>query len=148
MRVYLIVLLLATISLAGCAVPEGSHKMVSSAVVTPKVSSPAWVLSPEKTGFVSVVGAAPVQDWGGRDAQYRVALKKAHQELAQMVRVQVKSTTLVKSEVSKDGLKQEADIETRLQSNVGLSLDAAQVIEQWSDPHSGMLYIWLVTPNQ
>ncbi|MDP2805125.1 MAG: LPP20 family lipoprotein [Gallionellaceae bacterium] len=111
------------------------------------MSSPSWVLNPEKAGFISVVGAAPQQDWGGRDAQFRVALKKAHQELAQMVRVQVQSSSRFKSETSKAGLTQDADVETRLQSNVGLSLDAARVIEEWTDPQSGVLYIWLVTPN-
>ncbi|MEI7841614.1 MAG: hypothetical protein WCI39_01170 [Gallionellaceae bacterium] len=121
--------------------------MVSPAAVTPKVSSPSWVMNPEKVGFISVVGAAPQQDWGGREAQFRVALKKAHQELAQMVRVQVQTSSRFKAEASKAGATQDADIESRLQTNVGLQLDAARVIEEWTDPHSGILYIWLVTPN-
>jgi hypothetical protein len=37
-------------------------------------------------------------------------------------------------------------VETRLQSSVDLSLEAARVIEEWTDPQSGELYIWLVTP--
>ncbi len=121
--------------------------MGSPVVFTSKVSSPAWVSNPEKAGFISVVGSAPVQDWGGRDAQFRVALKKAHQELAQMVQVQVLSSSRFKAETSKAGLTQDADVETRLQTNVGLQLDAARVIEEWTDPQSGTLYIWLVTPN-
>jgi hypothetical protein len=120
---------------------------MSLQAATPKASSPAWVLNPEKVGFISVVGAAPVQDWGGRDAQFRVALTKAHQELAQMIRVQVKSSSRFKAEVSKAGLTQEGDIQTRLESHVGLQLDTARVIEEWTDPQSGMLYLWVATPN-
>jgi hypothetical protein len=29
-----------------------------------------------------------------------------------------------------------------------MQLDAARVIEEWSDPQTGNLYIWLTTPNQ
>ena len=108
---------------------------------------PAWVLNPEKAGYVSVVGAAPKQDWGGRDAQYRVALMKARQELAQMVRVQVKSTSQSSMEQREGKVTSEADVEISVQSRVDLSLDAARVVEEWADPQSGELYIWLVTPK-
>lgn len=108
---------------------------------------PAWVLNPEKAGYVSVVGAATKQDWGGRDAQYRVALMKARQELAQMVRVQVKSSSQSSMEQRGGKVTHDADIEISLQSRVDLSLDAARVIEEWVDPQTGELYIWLVTPK-
>lgn len=108
---------------------------------------PAWILNPDKPGYQSVVGSAPKQDWGGREAQYRVALMKARQELAQMVRVQVESTTQYQF-VDRDGrINRDSDIETKLQSSVGLSLADARVIEEWTDPKSGEFYLWLVTPN-
>lgn len=111
------------------------------------VDVPAWVLNPDKPGFVSVVGSAPKQDWGGRQAQYRVAEMKARQELAQMVRVRVESTNRFSVEERSGEVNRSADIETRMQSSVDLSLDSAQVIEEWTDPKNGNLYIWLVTPN-
>lgn len=113
----------------------------------PATGMPAWVLNPEKAGYVSVVGAAPKQDWGGRDAQYRVAQMKARQELAQMVRVQVKSTSQSSMEQREGKVTGEADIEISVQSRVDLSLDAARVVEEWVDPKTGELYIWLVTPK-
>jgi hypothetical protein len=109
--------------------------------------SPAWILNPDKPGYQGVVGSAPKQDWGGREAQYRVALMKARQELAQMVRVQVESTTRSRVEDRAGKVSRDADIETRLQSSVSLSLDQARVIEEWVDPQSGELYLWLVTPR-
>lgn len=111
------------------------------------VGAPAWVLNPEKSGYMSVVGAAPKQDWGGRAAQYRVAEMKARQELAQSVRVRVESINQYSVEDRSGQVSSTADTETRLQSNVELSLESARVIEEWTDPQSGELYIWLVTPT-
>lgn len=110
--------------------------------------APSWVLNPEKAGYVSVVGSAPKQDWGGHAAQYRVAEMKARQELAQMVRVRVESANRYATEDRAGKASRDADTETRLQSSVDLSLESARVIEEWADPKSGTLYIWLVTPAQ
>jgi hypothetical protein len=106
---------------------------------------PAWILNPDKPGFQSVVGSAAVQDWGGRAAQYRVAEMKARQELAHMIRVQVKSTNRLQEELRDGKLTRDADIETQLQSSVEMSLASARVIEEWIDPQSGVLYIWMIT---
>ena len=125
---------------AGAGSKAGGDRQVSGA--------PEWVLNPDKSGYVSVVGSAPMQDWGGHAAQYRVAEMKARQELAQMVRVRVESTNKFASEDRTGKVSRNADIETKLQSSVDLSLESARVVEEWSDPKSGELYIWLVTPNQ
>jgi len=109
--------------------------------------SPAWILNPDKPGYQSVVGSAPQQDWGGREAQYRVALMKARQELAQMVRVQVETTAQYQIEDRDGKINRDSDIETKLQSSVGLSFDEARVIEEWTDQQSGELYLWLVSPK-
>lgn len=108
--------------------------------------APAWVMSPEKAGHVSVIGSAPKQDWGGHAAQYRVAEMKARQELAQQVRVRVESINRYQTEDRSGTVSRSSDVETRLQSSVDLILEKARVIEEWTDPRSGELYIWLVTP--
>ncbi len=138
LRIFLACLIAA--SLFGCAAP-GSKGSAADA------GAPAWVLNPDKPGYQGVVGSAPKQDWGGHEAQYRVALMKARQELAQMVRVQVESTTRSRIEERGGKVTRDADIETKLQSRVALSLDQAQVIEEWTDPQTGELYLWLVTPK-
>jgi len=134
--------LAAALLLPGCA-GSGSKPGGSNS----DVGSPAWILNPDKPGYQGVVGSAPKQDWGGHAAQYRVAEMKARQELAQMVRVQVESTTRYKVEEHAGKVSRDADIETRLQSSVNLSLENARVIEEWVDPKSGKLYLWLVTPR-
>jgi hypothetical protein len=115
---------------------------------TDEGKQPSWVMNPEKTGFVSVVGSAPKQDWGGHSAQYRVAEMKARQELAQRLRVRVESTNRYATEERAGKVSRSADVETRLQSNVDLSLESASVVGEWTDPNSGELYIWLTTPDQ
>lgn len=137
----LLIASVAAVLLLGCggAAPKaGNGQLVSGA--------PSWVLNPDKPGYQSVVASAPKQDWGGRAAQYRVAEMKARQELAQMVRVRVESINQYATEDRAGKAGRSADVETRLQSSVDLSLEAARVIEEWTDPASGELYIWLVTP--
>lgn len=134
--------LAAAMLLLGCAgsgLKPGSQNAIAG--------SPAWILNPDKPGYQGVVGSAPKQDWGGLEAQRRVALMKARQELAQMVRVQVESTTRYKIEDRAGKVSRDSDYEARLQSNVALSLEQARVIEEWVDPQSGELYLWLVTPK-
>lgn len=134
---------LAALLLQGCA---GTGTQATASKQLP--GAPAWVLNPEKAGYISVVGSAPKQDWGGHAAQYRVAEMKARQELAQMVRVRVESTNKFATEDRGGQISRSADIETKMQASVDLSLEAARVVEEWTDPQSGELYIWLATPSQ
>lgn len=141
--------LIAVVLMIGCTSPNLNLVSTSSNSDSTAINSklPAWILNPDKLGYQSVVGSAPKQDWGGREAQYRVALMKARQELAQMVRVQVQSTTQYQIEDRNGKIRRDSDIETKLQSSVGLSLDKARVIEEWIDPKSGELYLLLATPK-
>lgn len=130
--------------LFGCA-NSGSHG--GGVVQKADAKYPAWVLNPLKPGFQSVIGSAPVQDWGGHAAQYRVAEMQARKELAQMVRVHLQSTSSLREDVRAGKLSRDSEVNTRLDSSVDLSLQFARVIEEWTDPGSGVLYIWLVTPE-
>jgi hypothetical protein len=108
---------------------------------------PAWVLNPDYPGHIGVIGSAPRQDMGGRDAQHRVAMLKARQELAQMIRVHVDSTVRTKVEARGARVERESDTETRLRSIEALSLERARVVNEWVDPETGELYLLLVTPK-
>ena len=125
--------------LFGCVTAE--TKLEST---RPETKLPAWVLNPDKPGYESVIGSAPKQDWGGRAAQYRVAMMKARQELAQRIRVRVESTNEYQIEERAGKVTSEANMQVRLQSSVDLSLETARVNEEWTDPQSGDLYIWLI----
>jgi hypothetical protein len=141
-RFYLAVAVLTAtvIVLAGCA---GSGARSAKA----NKAYPAWVINPDYPGHIGVIGSAPRQDMGGRDAQYRVAMLKARQELAQMVRVHVDSTLRTKVEARGDRVEREADMQTRLRSMEALSLERARVVNEWVDPETGELYLMLVTPK-
>lgn len=144
-----LIYLIAVLLMIGCASPDSNlpppsvnldHSVVSSKL-------PDWILNPDKPGYKSVVGSASKQDWGGRDAQYRVALMKARQELAQMIRVRVESTAQSRIEDRGGKINHDADVEIKLQSSEGLQLDDVLVIEEWVDPQSGELYLWLAIPQ-
>lgn len=139
----LLSVLAATLLLLGCA---GAGQKAGDAGGIP--GAPVWVMNPDKPGYTSVVASAPKQDWGGHAAQYRVAQMKARQELAQMVRVRVESTNRSGTEDRAGAVSRSGDVETRIQSSVDLILESARVIEEWTDPQSGELYIWLVTPDR
>jgi len=136
----LAVLVAAGLVLAGCA--GSSSKGAKAGKVYP-----AWVLNPDTPGHIGVIGSAPRQDMGGREAQYRVAMLKARQELAQMIRVHVASTTRSQVEDRGGQVTRNVEMDTRLQSTVTLSLGRARVIDEWIDPETGELYIHLVTPK-
>jgi len=72
---------------------------------------------------------------------------KARQELAQMIRVHVASTTRSQVEDRGGQVTRNVEMDTRLQSTVTLSLGRARVIDEWVDPETGELYIHLVTPK-
>lgn len=134
-----LVILVTVFLAAGCA---GTKPFAQA-----EVSYPAWVLNPDKPGYIGVAAAAPKQERGGREAQYRVAQMKAYQELAQMRRVHVASTNRLTIEDHGGTVTSNLDVKTQLQSNVALGVAEAKVIEEWVDPQSGDLYIWLVTPR-
>jgi hypothetical protein len=139
MRFVLFCVLLATVACTH-AVDRPQPVAVAAA------STPAWVQEPDKPGYLGVVGAAAQQERGGRDAQYRIALMKARQALAQTVQTRVSSSLQISTEQGGGRVTRDVDAELRLSSGVQLQLDAARVIEEWSDPRTGTLYLWLVTP--
>jgi hypothetical protein len=138
----LLALAAASLLAAACATGCGS-----AAPAKPAKVYPAWVVNPDLPGYTGVIGAAPPQDMGGRDAQYRVAMLKARQELARMIRVQVEARTTTRIEERRGQTTQDYDSEMRLRSNEALQLDRARVVDEWVDPETGELYLHLVTPK-
>lgn len=108
--------------------------------------APAWILSPEHAGYLSVVGAAPKQPAGGAEAQQRVALTKARQALSEMVRVRVEQNILQQEQVVNGQYSASVDTRTRLSSHAALSLANAEITAQWTDPATGELYLLLELP--
>ncbi len=140
------ILALAAASLVAAACVTGCG---STAPAKPAKVYPAWVMNPDLPGYTGVIGSAPPQDMGGRDAQYRVAMLKARQELARMIRVQVEAKTTTRVE-QRNGQQatQEYDSEMRLRASEALQLDRARVADEWVDSETGELYLHLITPKQ
>ncbi len=108
---------------------------------------PQWVVSPERSGFISVVGFAPKQASGGAVAQRRVALTKARQQLGQMVRVRVENNYQQVQQEENGKTSLAVDSTTRLSSHAALNLGNAKVSAQWIDPANGDLYLLLELPE-
>ncbi len=119
----------------------------SQTPVTPLDTKPRWVMSPERPGYISVVGFAPRQQDGADDAQYKVAMMKARQELAQMVRVRVQNTLQQTVREANGAVTTQGGSVTTLSSTAALRLDRAEVNAQWKDPTDGSLYILLELPE-
>jgi hypothetical protein len=108
---------------------------------------PEWLLSPEREGYISVVGFAPRQASGGSEAQRRVALLKAHQQLGQIVRVRIENTQPQETQVKNGKVTQSAESFTRASSHAKMNLSDAEVTAQWVDQNNGDLYILFELPN-
>jgi hypothetical protein len=120
------------------------------AIISPAIfagDKPDWLLSPEREGFISVVGFAPRQASGGAEAQRRVALLKAHQQLGQIVRVRIENTQQQETQVRNGKVTQSAESFTRASSHANLSLNNAEVKAQWLDPADGNYYLLLELPE-
>ncbi len=123
--------------LAACSTPN-----------SPATSTrPQWLISPERSGFISVVGSAPKQATGGTEAQQRVALMKAHQQLGQMVRVRVENIVRQVQQVQNGKATLDVASNTRLTSSAALNLGNAQESALWLDPVNGDLYLLLELPE-
>lgn len=109
---------------------------------------PDWIMSPERSGYISVVGSAPKQISGDIDAQRRVALMKARQQLGQIVRVRVEHTLQQEQQEKNGKFIQSVDSSTRLSSQATLNLNHAKVSAQWIDPENGDLYLLLTLPEE
>lgn len=127
-----------------------SPRIVSFALLLTALSSlaladnkPDWLVSPERNGFISVVGYAPKQTSGGSAAQRRVALMKAQQQLAQIVRVRIESTFQHEQLVTNGMATQSSVSSTRVSSSAALKLNNAEIGAQWFDPDNGDLYLLL-----
>jgi LPP20 lipoprotein len=107
----------------------------------PADTMPHWVLAPERPGYISVVGYAPKQPVGGQEAQYRVAVMKARQELAQIVNVRVQNTLSQSVKESGGKVNSDASSVTTLRSKAALRLGQAEVTAQWRDPADDGLYL-------
>lgn len=92
---------------------------------------PHWFKKPQLDNHISVIGSAGQQRWGGEQAQYLAAMEDAQR--------------LLEAEFKN---KNSSVIDKNLEEKIKkLLLHKAIVKDEWSDPKTGQLYLWLVLPN-
>jgi len=124
-------------------------KVVSRKVNTKyplKNGMPIWVYNPNYGGYLGAVGIAKKLEKGGYPEQKRIAIMIAQSNLAKQIRI------LVNSEVYTEKLRiSKKDYEIYKSKLKSLSKQEAHaylkntiVKDQWIDPKTGDLYVWVV----
>lgn len=107
----------------------------------PRVDIPLWVDDPRFVHHIGAVGTAPKQKFSGEEAQTWVAIEDAQVNLNLNYLKQQRELML----------KHEKLLPLEHESNMDLSvrkllLHNAIVRDEWIDPQTGTLYLWLVLP--
>ena len=101
---------------------------------------PAWLDDPRLSGHIVAIGSAGLQKWGGEQAQYLSAMENAQQELS----IEFKKHQKALLELKKKQPAQDKDLDQKIKT---LLLHDAIVKEEWKDPKTNQLYLWLVLPE-
>ncbi len=131
------VIALSALLISGC---------VTGAKKSPQQQLPEWFHNPHYDGYVGVTSSAPVQKIGGIQGQRRVALLKARSEMARMQNVQIQSHSKTFREVSSAGVKFNYDDYRKISSAQALDLYNVVVKDEWVNPETGELFLWLTYP--
>lgn len=107
---------------------------------------PNWFYNPHTAGYVGVASSAPVQQMGGIEGQRRYALLKARSEMARMQNVQVEARSETFQEVSRAGVKFNHDDYRKLSTTQALDLYNVIIKDEWINPETGELFLWLAYP--
>lgn len=145
-----IVLLLVFFLLQSCGITavkkdaESTNKQTINKITKPasavKKNHPLWLDDPRLNGHIVAIGSSGPQKWGGEQAQYLSAMDNAQQELSIEFKKHQKALLALKN---KQPL-QDKDIDQKIKT---LLLHDAIVKEEWKDPKTGRLYLWLVLPE-
>ncbi len=139
-------LLFACSSSAPVVKPEPTTKKVTSTTVE-KPEQPAtkdyphWFKSPHLDNHICVIGSAGQQRWGGQQAQYLAAMEDAQRRLEDEFKNHQQAMQKLKN---KTASVVDQDIDEKIKK---LLLHKAIVKDEWNDPKTGQLYLWLVLPN-
>ena len=109
-------------------------------------SLPEWFYNPHTPGYVGVASSAPTQKMGGLEGQRRYAILKARAEMARMQNVQVQSESNISQKVSNSGVKVSYDDFRKLSSAQTLDLYNVEIKDEWVNPETGELFLWLSYP--
>lgn len=130
-------LLLGSCSLNGQAPQAGSTGNRANTVL------PDWVLHPDRSGYLAVVGSAPAQTMGGQMAQRRAARIDAERRLAEQIRIYVNRKQSVSRMQQGQEVASSFESATTLESSAALRPSNARILKEWVHPESGELFVLL-----
>lgn len=103
---------------------------------------PHWLDKPELENHIAVVGTAGPQKWGGEQAQYLAAMEDAQKNLNTEFKKHQQAVQNISN--TSGTVATDENIEEKIES---LLLHKAIVKEEWIDPETSHLYLWLVLPG-
>lgn len=112
-----------------------------------KDGRPVWFYDPNYDGYFGAIGVARKSSTkGGYATQKRLAKTLAQAELSKQLKVFVDTelTTTKERILSKISESYRSTLETLSVHKSQELLENAQIIDEWIDPNSGDLYVWLV----
>ena len=104
---------------------------------------PSWFLNPNLEGYIGAVGSAPRQKNGSTEMQKRIALIQAKANIAKQIEVYIENELKTQKECSSEQCKSSINTSSTHQS--GQMIRNVIQKEEWTDPETGTLYIWVVT---
>ena len=107
-----------------------------------KKNHPLWLDNPALEGHIVAIGSSGLQKWGGEQAQYLSAMDDAQIELSLEFKKHQKA--LLELKKKKTAQAEDEDIDQKIKT---LLLHDAIVKEEWKDPKTSRLYLWLVLPE-
>ena len=93
-----------------------------------------------------MTASAKPQQMGGIDAQRRVAHMLARAEISRIKSSSVQSASTVETISSNKGVTINADDFRRVSTVQALRLNDVKVLDEWTHPETGELYMWLAYP--
>jgi hypothetical protein len=107
---------------------------------------PPWFTDPHLPGYHGFSVTASPQSVGGLDGQRRVAMMMARAELGRIKQVNVNSREQIRQSSSAEGSKVDMQSQVQVSSSQLLDLSKMEVREEWVDPATGELYLWILVP--
>jgi hypothetical protein len=103
---------------------------------------PVWLKSPALENHLAVISIAPMQKIGGLQAQYLSAIETAQNLLTEKFKTFQSDLQYIKQN------NNSPDARAYTYSAIkDLVFNQAIVKDEWTDPQSGQLYLWMVLPT-
>ena len=102
---------------------------------------PIWVEDHRLVNYISAIGTAELHQWG-EQVQYNAAMQDARRNLS--IEFKKHNEALHALKVKSMSPQSEYEIDQSIET---LLLENAIVQEEWKNPETGRIYLWLIIPD-